>query len=778
MQHGVVKRGFGVGRRKAMNKASVERRFNAANVLSFPPRSPRSAFNQILVAVLTCGAIAIAQQRTTAALGTVTSTSLPFAPSLAVLMHFNADPHPDILCFDQASQHLVVLVNKGDGISFDCVSLGPSTDVTFLAAKDLNNDGKDDIVIVHRQTSQVEVWLSTPNDTVYRSTKYNVNFYPEKVLLADIDNDSTTDILCFGKLSSGISVLLGNKDGTFREKNLILPEIPVVDASVVKLNDDDFPDIVVHNWLTNEMVFYYGMGDLQFAEQNIVSFDKDTVAVVFGDFNRDHVLDYAVASSMTRSLRFFAGDGMASYFQYQSLDFNHAIGELLAAPVSSRLSPDVVAVDDLGGTFSVFSNQGDGTFYDDVVFGCTSDNRITLVGDIDGDGWNDVLVIDPSQRMMTCYWNAKKKLAAPRENAALSGEVSFAVGKHPLGLVVGDFNNDGYDDVAVVDSASSSLSLLYSSPPGRISGQIGIPTVERPTAVRLYAKNDTSVTFLLTHESIAKVSVLTLSPAQQPAVRKAAVSYTYAIATAENPRVFLPDAALQNKSIEFYVFSSAKQRSLSYFRQVSGTKFVERNIKPIIPERILAGSVNDFNGDGLPDLAYVYFDSQALHYTLGITFSDSAGQYRGKTLSYVFPDSAMKRCSMAFADVNGDNIPDCILYTAPMNNIRIALGKGAGRFGEFFSVADGIEIVNPEHLQIIDFDGDGINDIMVLDDKTSELFFLKGKGNGKFLPRTFLMDMPQETTFRFGDFNGDGVLDIVYSNPAENLVTFYFVNRR
>jgi len=114
--------------------------------------------------------------------------------------------------------------------------------VTFLCRQRIwNNDGRDDIVIVHRETSQVEVWLSTPDDTVFYYDKYGVNFYRKRSLLADIDMTPTIDILCFGKLSSGISVLLGNKDGTFKEKTLILPEIPVVDASVVKLNDDDFP---------------------------------------------------------------------------------------------------------------------------------------------------------------------------------------------------------------------------------------------------------------------------------------------------------------------------------------------------------------------------------------------------------------------------------------------------------------------------------------------------------------------------------------------------------
>jgi hypothetical protein len=526
------------------------------------------------------------------------------------------------------------------------------------------------------------------------------------------------------------------------------------------------------------MVFYYGMGELQFAEQNILSFGQDTVAVAFGDFNNDHILDYAIASSATKTLRFFAGDGMASYFQYQSLDYNHSIGELVPASISSRTSSDIVAVDDRGGTFSIFSNEGDGTFYDDVVFGCTSDARTTLIGDLDNDGWNDVLVVDQGNSTMTCYWNAQKRPEESKSALAQRGEISFAAGKKPFSLVVGDFNGDGFDDVAVADNASSSLSLFYSSPLNRMTGQVGFPTVENPTTIRLYSKSDSALTFLLTHESIAKVSVLTLTQAKQTAVQKVTFPYSYSISTAENPRVLLPDAALQNKAIEFYVYSSAKQRSLSYFKQVSGTKFVERNIKPIIPERILAGSVNDFNDDGLPDLAYIYFDPETLHYNLGITFSDSTGQYRGKTLSYVFPDSVMKRCYMLFADVNGDDIPDCILYSTPLNAVRIALGNGGGRYGEFTSIAEDIEVTNPEHIQVIDFDGDGINDIIVSNDATSELYFFKGKGNGKFLPGEFLLDLPKDAMFRFGDFNGDGTLDVVYTNPAENLVTFHFINQK
>lgn len=707
----------------------------------------------------------------------VTSVELSAVASSTALIRYGTDSYPDLLCYEDEHHALVVFLNGGDGSFSQKVTLGETSDVSFLACQDLNKDGKDDIVIVHRDASQVEVWIRDANDSGYSVKRYAVNFYPEKVLLADIDNDGFTDILCFGKLSSGISVLGGNGDGSFKEKKLVLPEVPVVDAAVVRLNEDDFPDLIAHNWLTNEFVFYFGMGDLQFSEQNILSFGQDTAAAVFGDFNRDRIVDYAIASAQSRTIRFFAGDGMASYFHYQTVDWNHQPGELILAPFSSRGVDDLVSINGEEGSISIFANQGDGSFRDETVFGSPHHPSNALVADFDADGWTDMLVIDKASGRLFVYWNINKRPPLAGIPPSGRGEFSFAVGGHPSGLVVSDFDGDGFDDIAAVNSATSTLSLLYASSANYLRGQVSFPTVENPSAIRLYSKNDTSLTFLLTHETIGTVSVISVPQEEAAAGARLSSPFTYAISTAENPRLFLPDATLQNQAIEFYVYSPARQRSLSYFRQVSGRKFVERNFKPVIPSSILAGSVNDFNVDGRPDLAYVYFDPDSSRCNLGITFSDSAGQYRGKTLSYIFPDSMMKRCYVTFDDVNGDNIPDCVLYSTPMNSIRIALGKGAGHFGEFTNVAEGVSVSQPEQIYVIDFDGDGMNDIAVMDDVTSRLMFFKGKGNGRFFPATILLELPKNSVFRFGDFNGDGILDIVFTNPDLNAVTIHFVAR-
>ena len=754
----------------------VRNPYGEKKFILIPDPLHRTILVKVLAILLSVACLSNAQPRDTGPLGIVTTFDLPFTPALATSMRYNADPYPDLLVYEKESQRLAVTVNDGEGKFLGWKTIGQTADASYLAVKDINGDGRDDIIVVHRAASQVEVRLTTAIDTLYTTRSYAVNFYPEKVIFGDIDNDNIPDILCFGKLSSGISVLLGKGGGEFKEKTLILPEISVEDASIVKLNEDDYPDLVIHNWLTNEMVFYFGMGDLQFSEQNVVSFGQDTVAVVLGDFNRDRVLDYAIASTATKTLRFFSGDGMASYFLYQSLDWNHQPGEIFSSPLSSRGANDVISVNGKEGTFSVFTNHGDGTFYDEAVFGSTVNLAGIVVADLDNDGWNEVITVSSKEKTVTCYWNARKRISTQKEVAAGTREISFAVGKRPQGLVVADFNDDGFDDVAVANNGSSSLSVLYNSPSYYMTGQIGVPTVESPSTVRMYSKSDSSLTFLLGHESVGKVSVLTLQQRKRAMTLKNEATYTYAIATAENPTVFLPDATLQNQAIEFYVYSNAKQRPLSYFRQVIGAKFVERNFRPIIPSRILAASVADFSGDGKPDLAYVYFDADSVRYGLGITFSDSAGQYQGKTLSSIVPDTSMKKCYLAFDDLNGDNTLDCILYSTPANAIRLALGKGAGRFGDFATVVGNVVATRPDHIQAVDFDGDGVVDLMVLDDVTSELSFYKGRGNGKFFPASFLLDVPKGANMRFGDFNGDGKLDVVYTDPTRDVVTIYFVH--
>lgn len=713
------------------------------------------------------------RMRGSASLGMTYAYELPLTPSLPAFLHYSSPRYVDIVCIDAATLQLVILKNNGEGVFSRIIPIAKISDASSLTVGDLNNDGIDDIVIVRREQRQLELLLSSTRDSLYTSVRYPVRYYPDHAAIADVDNDNIPDILAYGKVSTGVTLLRGEGNGSFKEAKELFAEIPVSDLYVRRLNGDNFADIIVYDWLAGEMMFAIGMGNLQFAEQTVMPVQKDSVRIVFLQSNADAVTDFALAVPEKNILQVFEGDGIGGYHAAQTLDMNIKPARLEAVHIRSRQLDDILACNGETGAFSLYLNRGDGTYDEEIQFG--GGEGALLHGDLDGDGADDLLSVPVKGRTAQIYYNGAKQYVA---EVAGQSSVSYAVGKLPLALTVGDFNNDGREDIACANAGSSTISLLLSGSTPGFTGQVSFETVPSPTSIRLYAKSDTTMTFIFAHAAKSRVSVLSLSERGHGGTEGGIETQLYTIPTAERPSVILSDLAVQNKTIEFFVSSGAPQSSLSYYQQVRGTRFIERSFKPIIPARMLAGAVNDFNCDGRPDLAYVYGAQPAGKYVLGITFSDSTGSYKSNTLSYVFPDSLIKRCFLYFDDFDGDNYTDCLFSQSPANTLGVALGAGKGKFREMKTIAAGVPINSADQVQILDFDGDGVIDIVYLNAATSELYFLRGKGNGTFYDTQFLLDVPLDGAFRCADMNGDGAMDVVVTDPKRNLITLHYAQHR
>jgi hypothetical protein len=76
---------------------------------------------------------------------------------------------------------------------------------------------------------------------------------------------------------------------------------------------------------------------------------------------------------------------------------------------------------------------------------------------------------------------------------------------------------------------------------------------------------------------------------------------------------------------------------------------------------------------------------------------------------------------------------------------------------------------NPAHTEVIDLDGDGIQDILVAnlgsflptDRRCGSVIWLRGLGEGRFEPVTLLKDKGRIADVQAKDFNGDGKLDLL-----------------
>ena len=275
--------------------------------------------------------------------------------------------------------------------------------------------------------------------------------------IGDINEDGRSDILFYS--SAGfIGHLMGNGDGTFNAFATFTTGYthggnePI---ELVDMNQDGHLDVVTAS--TGDVVVTLGNGDGTF--KSGVSY----AGVAFGngiiakDFNGDGVNDIAtMAPDITGNLRVYLNNGS---------------GILSAATVyATGLGGRQIAAGDLTGdgivdiysTLSglVYIGNGNGTFKLGQTFDTGGINRGLNLVDLNNDGNLDILTGDSSSSIGVRLGNGNGSFKALTTYA--SGSMLGSLN----GVETGDFNGDGFLDVATSNGGSGSVSLLVNNGEG------------------------------------------------------------------------------------------------------------------------------------------------------------------------------------------------------------------------------------------------------------------------------------------------------------------------
>jgi hypothetical protein len=367
----------------------------------------------------------------------------------------------------------------------------------------------------------------------------------------------------------------------------------------------------------------------------------------------------------------------------------------------------------------------------------------------------------------------------------------YTAGTRPSSVASGDFNKDGYVDIAVLNSGSGDHSIVQIML-GTAGGGFGAPTpitIDWAQGDILAAdfNNDGKLDLII---AIQWSNSFTVTPHLQVLLGNGdgtftAVPYTDQQAVLQNPfRMALGDFnhdGLIDVATTKDNYLSCCPGQLSIMQNVGG-KMAERaeyTASSTGSGQIVTGvTVGDFDGDGERDLAVSQFDVGSggvntaekiyLYYGVGDgTFLKSAN-----TID-VMGDVHFQPQDVKAGDFNGDGKDDlAIVMFDPYGGsqhppLKISLSNGAAR--TFTAPVDYGSLDRGLRAVVKDIDGDGKLDIITTGYAGMLLF--RGNGDGTFAAQQVI---GSTATWLFvDDFDRDGGPDIIATTGSTNQVDVY-----
>ena len=335
---------------------------------------------------------------------------------------FNHDGFPDLAIANGDDSSITILLNNGKS-EFSPAPGSPffsNHDPNDIAVADFNKDGNPDLAIANTEKI-AELTLLLGNGkgqfTQAGPSPYKVYSRPHAhgVAVADFNTDGHLDMATDDWGENKISIIFGDSSLNFGHQTFYAAGArPYQRLRTADLNEDGKPDLITTNLESNNSTVLLGQGDGSFKEAPGSPFPCGDApfAVAIGDLNGDGHADLAICDAPTIGAASTGRDGLyillgngAGHFQ-----------SLSGSPFATSKSPSRLAI-----------------------------------GDLNGDGINDVAVTNYNDKTITIFYFNK---------TGLVGKTTLQVGSHPDGICINDFNKDGKNDIALTNQGDGTLMIL------------------------------------------------------------------------------------------------------------------------------------------------------------------------------------------------------------------------------------------------------------------------------------------------------------------------------
>ena len=336
---------------------------------------------------------------------------------------------------------------------------------TSVAIGDIDGDGKSDLITLNRYDTSVSVFRNISNigridsSSFANKIDFTTGISPNSIAIGDIDGDGKPDIVVTNSRDNTISVLhntstLGNI--SFAPKvdfSINISKMTIGSLAIGDFDGDGKPDLAV-------IFGYYTQGYINY---------HSSVAIFFNTTKNIGIID---ANSFAKPSLFDVYPP-GNYALLSSIAVNDIDGDG---------KPDLIISDETNNKVLVLQNQSwanNASFSPPVTLSTIASPQYLTVGDLDGDGKNDLVVSSYNSNTLCVYRNTS---TIGSITSSSFGPQVLVYSNFNLGVSIGDFNGDGKPDLLALSNSTNLSILINNSSIGSINTSSFSNTLNLPVS--------------------------------------------------------------------------------------------------------------------------------------------------------------------------------------------------------------------------------------------------------------------------------------------------------